>query len=129
MKYLHLVILSLMLIFAVLQWNDIDGPIWMLVYIATAFLALLAYKQSCIPCTMAWALIVTLSAIHMLVGVSPGVITFLETNAYTEIFFPMNEKKPYIEQTREALGLLIILFYCVIALLQSYKKGRGASSK
>ena len=78
----------LMLFFAALQWNDIDAPIWISIYLVTALLALITYKQICLTCSVAWALVTTLLASYMLIGVAPGIINFLESNTYTEIFSP-----------------------------------------
>jgi len=112
----------MMILFAALQWNDIDAPIWIFIYLATALLALISYKQICLACATAWTLVIILLATYMLVGIAPGVVNFMESNIYTEIFFGMNDTKPYIEQTREALGLLIILFYCTSILIHTYIK-------
>ncbi len=119
MKRFHLAILFLMLIFAALQWNDVDAPIWVSIYLITALLALITYKEICLTCSLAWALVTTLLASYMLIGLAPGIVSFLESNTYTEIFFAMSDEKPYIEQTREALGLLIILFYSAGILIHT----------
>lgn len=109
----------MMLIFAALQWNDVDAPIWISIYLVTALLALITYKKICLTCSIAWALVTTLLASYMLIGLAPEIVSFLESNTYTEIFFAMSNDKPHIEQTREALGLLIILFYSTGILIHS----------
>lgn len=119
----------MMVLFAVLQWNDIDAPIWICIYLTTALLALITYKEICLPCTIAWTIMVVIFAIYMLMGVIPAVFNLLENNAYAEIFFAMNNSKPHIEQTREALGLLIILFYCATILIHIYTKQKHTSPK
>jgi len=122
MKYFHLAFLFLMLIFAALQWNDSDAAIWVSIYLVTALLALITFKRICLTCSVAWALVTTLLASYMLIGLAPGIVSFLESNTYTEIFFSMSETKPYIEQAREALGLLIILLYSVGILIHTCLK-------
>ena len=109
----------MMLIFAALQWNDVDAPIWISIYLIAALLALITYKKICLTCSVAWALVTTLLASYMLFGLAPGIVSFLESNTYTEIFFSMSDDKPHIEQTREALGLLIILFYSAGILIHT----------
>lgn len=111
-----------MLVFAALQWNDVDAPIWVSIYLVTALLALITYKQICLTCSVAWALVTTLLASYMLIGLAPGIVNFLEANTYTEIFFAMSDDKPYIEQAREALGLLLILFYSAGILINTCTK-------
>ena len=129
MKYFHLVLLFIMILFTALQWNDIDGPIWIFIYLATALLALITYKQICLACTIAWTLIIILLGSFMLIAVVPGIVNFLEANAYTEIFFVMNDDKPYIELMREALGLTIILLYCVSILIHTFLKKKHNKSE
>ncbi len=111
----------MMLVFAVLQWNDVDANTWIVIYLATAILATIAYKNICQPCTITWAFLVSLFAIFMLIGVAPGLSDLIAKNAYTDIFFAMDDNKPYIEQTREALGLFIILIYCFSVLVFQLK--------
>ncbi len=123
MKYFHLAFLFLMVLFALLQWNDIDRLIWLSIYLAAALLAFLTYKKNCQPCIIAWACLIIVFAGYMLIAVIPGVANTLEPNAYTDIFFSMHDKT-YMEQTREALGLLIILFYSICILIQIYMKQR-----
>lgn len=122
MKRFHLFILLIMLLFAALQWNDNDGLIWMALYLIAALLAFIAYKEICLPCTLAWAAMVSLLTLYMLIAVSPSLIEVIKTNAFTEILLTMSNNKPYIEQTREALGLLIILFYCCSIFIYTYVK-------
>lgn len=119
----------MMILFAALQWNDIDGPIWVCIYLATSVLALIAYKEICLPCTIAWTIMVAILSIYMLMGIIPGVFNLIENNAYAEILFAMDDSKPHIEQMREALGLLIILFYCTSALIHTYMNQKHTSQK
>ncbi len=111
-----------MVIFAILQWNDADGLIWICIYLAAALLALLVYNEICLPCTIAWASLTILFACYMIIALAPGLVNFIEANTYTEIFFSMNDEKPYIEQTREVLGLSIVLLYSVSILIHIFKR-------
>jgi hypothetical protein len=117
MKYFHRLFFINMLIFASLQWNDIDRFLWVSIYVVAALLALIAYTNICQTCTIAWACLLIVFSVYLLVALAPGISDYLEANAYTEIFFGMKEDKSYIEQTREAMGILIILFYCVCLLI------------
>ena len=42
-----------------------------------------------------------------------GIAAYLQKSNYQEIFSDMSDDKPYIEQVREFLGLLIVLLYCI----------------
>ena len=111
-----------MLIFAILQWNDVEAPIWLAIYLATAVLALIVYKEICIPCCIAWATMVIIFNIYLLIGVIPDLNILLTNNTYTEIFSAMDDNKPYIEQSREVLGLFIIFAYCLVILIRQLYK-------
>ncbi len=117
MKKIHLLFFYVMLIFAALQWNDVDAPIWLVIYLATAILAFIAYKEFCIPCCVAWATIVIILNIYLLIGVIPGLNNLLTNDNYTEIFSAMDDDKLYIEEAREFLGLFITLGYCIVTLI------------
>lgn len=116
-----------MIIFALLQWNDLDGQLWICIYLATALLALLIYNNICLPCIIAWASLLVIFSGYMLIGLVPTLVDFIDANAYTEIFFGMSDDKPYIEQAREILGLLIILIYSIGNLIHIYLKRRRTS--
>ena len=122
MKNFHLLFFFIMLFFAALQWNDIDAPIWLVIYLTTAILAFIVYKEICIPCCIAWAIAIMVLTVYILIGVLPGLNMLISNNAYYEIFFAMSDDKPYIEQTRESLGLFIILVYCSSVLILLFKK-------
>jgi len=119
MKQFHLLIFIFMLIFAALQYNDIDAAIWFSVYSTAAILAGITYAEVCRICGIAWACLLIIFTSYLLIALAPGISDYFEANAYTEIFFTMRDDKPYIEQTREAMGLIIVLIYCIFILIHS----------
>lgn len=121
MKVLHIFFSFLMLSFAALQWNDPDRVIWIGIYVATALMALIAFTEVCKSCVQAWAIMLSIISLIMLIQTLPGVITFVQTSNYGEIFSPMTEDKPYIEQVREFLGLLIVMIYSIYVAILFYK--------
>ena len=122
MRLLHFIFTLLMLGFAALQWNDPDRIIWISFYLTTALMAMLAITNTCKPCLRAWAMILSVITVIMMTQVFPGVVTFIQTSNYREIFAAMNDEQPYIEQSREFLGLFIVLFYCIYVACVSYQK-------
>ncbi len=111
----------MMLFFAFLQWNDIDRGYWILIYLAASILALIAVLQFCNTCIIAWAILLIISCIFMIVPILDGVITFFHSSNMSEYLSEMQNDKPHIEQVREFSGLLIIIFYSIITLVNSYK--------
>ncbi len=122
MKAIHIVFALLMLSFAALQWNDPDRVIWISIYLATALMACLVYYDICNPCLQAWAILFCLITFIMILLVFPGVIEFIQNSNLQEIFSTMSDEKIYIEQTREFLGLLITLSYCIYIVIKYYKQ-------
>ncbi len=120
MKYFHLLALLMMLAFAALQWNDPDAAIWITIYVCCAILALIAYKRICTPCITVWAILVLLFSIYLFSLTSDGIYQIFEHGKISELFEPMQENKPYIENTREVLGLVIIWLYILITLLSLF---------
>lgn len=118
---LHILFIILMLSFTTLQWNDSDRLIWIGIYFATSLLALIAYTGICKSCIRAWAIMLSIITLIMLMQAFPGVITYFQVSNYGEIFTSMTEDKPYIEQVREFIGLLIVLIYCTHITIQVYK--------
>ena len=112
----------LMLSFTALQWNDPDRLIWIGIYFTTALLALMALIELCESCVRAWAIVLCLIAIIMIALVFPGVVTFLQISNFQEIFSTMEDNKPYIEEMREFLGLLIITVYCIVIVFFQNKE-------
>jgi hypothetical protein len=95
MKYFHLAFLFLMVIFALLQWNDIDILIWLSIYFAAALLTVLTYKKDCQPCIITLAFFIIVFACYLLIAITPGVVNTLEPNAYMNIFFQHARQKTF----------------------------------
>lgn len=111
-----------MLAFAALQWNDPDAPAWITIYVCCAILGLIAYTNTCAPCTVAWAILVFLFSIYLFTQVSDGIYPILKHGSFNELLDPMQDDKPYIENTREALGLALIWFYILVTLLSLFHR-------
>ena len=121
MNFMHLFFAVLMFSFAALQWNDPDRLIWIGIYITTALMALTASVEVCKSCVRAWAIMLCIISLIMMAKISPEVFKIIQNHNYQEIFSTMSDDKPYIEQTREFLGLLIVLLYCLYVFFL-YKK-------
>lgn len=53
MRYVYIVLCLLMLLFAAVQYNDPDGPIWMAIYLVPAIWAgLAAFQRHLLPLTL-----------------------------------------------------------------------------
>jgi len=103
MKYTHLIISILFLLFGVLQYNDPDFFIWIPIYLFVSFVAFASYKGLKFP-------VITLVVLIML-GIwlatyFPSFITWIQ-DGMPSITGSMKAETPYIEHVREFGGLLI----------------------
>lgn len=103
-KIKNLILFILFVIFAVLQLNDPDGKLWFSIYFIVSLICLYnTFKP--VPKSILILSIIALmsySAFHFSLF-----IDYLNTENKEEIFGEMVYDKPYLEGTREFIGLLL----------------------
>ncbi|WP_100613021.1 transmembrane 220 family protein [Confluentibacter lentus] len=114
-KIINIVLFILFVLFAFVQLNDPDPMVWFTIYGIVAFICLIAnYKK--ISKILLWIFIIALviySTRHF-----SYFIDWFKIDHKEELFGEMVYEKPYLEGTREFLGLLI----AVIALAYQLKR-------
>ncbi len=110
-KAINVVLFILFFLFAIVQLNDPDPILWFSIYFLTAILCLTANYKS-IPKKILWILVIAflLFALYHF----SYFMDWIKIDHKEELFGEMVYKKPYLEGTREFLGLLIAagaLFY------------------
>ncbi len=103
-KVINLILFGLFGLFAFLQLNDKDGLIWFSIYGIVALVHLYAFFKP-LNRIFLWILFAGL-LIYCLVHF-PYFQEWLQVNNKSELFGEMVYEKPYLEGTREFLGLLI----------------------
>ncbi len=125
MKVLNLVLAVLFLLFAFVQINDPDPVLWILVYGAMAVACVLAAFRYYYP--IALVVLILLFAACAVTYI-PGVLDWLQSDDRSLLFDDLAKMQyPYIEESREFLGLLI----CIAVLIMhwiSYRRIRKAYS-
>ena len=106
----------LFLLAAVLQWNDPDPWRWLLVYLAAGVVSISANFRPSIWRLAAAVAIVTM--LWVLVDL-PGVAQDFQ---FGSLVSSMKAEDPSIEKSRELLGLLIVLAWMIVILLDCRKK-------
>ncbi len=94
----------LFVLFAIVQLNDPDGILWFSIYLMVAFICLISVFKR-IPSYILWIIfggLLVYSAFHFTLF-----IDYLGRDHKEEIFGKMVYEKPYLEGSREFLGLLI----------------------
>lgn len=91
-------------IFAIVQLNDPDGVLWFSIYILVSMICLFANFKTIPKLILTFTItgLLIYSAFHLSLF-----IDYMQTENKKEIFGAMVYEKPYLEGTREFLGLLI----------------------
>jgi hypothetical protein len=124
MKAFNIIFAILFVLFAALQYNDPDPYIWMPIYLYAAVLCWQAFKGKYYPkAYLIGILIYAIYAIY-LVFTKDGVIDWIEKHNAEGITKTMHAEKPWIEDAREFLGLLILIVVLLIDFLYAKKRRR-----
>lgn len=121
MKVFNIFLGVLLLVCAGLQYNDADPLIWMTIYGYAALVCFMAaagkYKR--------WMLLVGIVAFaaYMLSFV-PGLESWFYEHDHENIAQSMKATKPWIEETREFFGLLILIIVFLFQYLNMRRHRR-----
>ncbi|WP_052823454.1 transmembrane 220 family protein [Neotamlana sedimentorum] len=115
-KGVNFICFAIFIVFTLLQINDPDPVLWIIIYGFVALLFLFAnfYKYP------KW--FIGLVIVGLIVYGSfyfSSVIDWLQTENKNEIFGEMVYEKPYLEGSREFLGVFIAAFALVVLLKQT----------
>ena len=117
MKYINILFICLFIIAAALQYNDPDPWLWMPIYLYAAFLCFLAvkkrYKRTLYFIGLAFY---GCYAIYLLID-KTGVLTWANEHQAESIVHSMKAAKPWIEETREFFGLLIVIVVLIANMI------------
>lgn len=120
MKVFNIIFAVLFLGFAALQYNDPDPLIWITIYMAMVLVCVLAVKKRHYKLL---SIILALFYIGYAGLLSPSIIVWLQSEDRSQLFDELAKMEyPYIEETREFLGLIICLFVLAINYLYFDKR-------
>jgi hypothetical protein len=117
MKALNLFFIALFVVSAALQYNDPDPYVWMPVYLYGAFLCCQALRRIYQPVLYIAGLVVYISYALYLLFDGTGVLNWLFEHHAETIMQPMKTAKPWIEETREFFGLLLLILALCINMI------------
>lgn len=116
MKIFNLIFVVLFVLFAALQYNDPDPYLWIPLYLFAAALCWLAFRQKFSPTIYLLAIaIYTIYAAYLFFN-KDGMLDWIREHQTENIAAEMKATKPWIEATREVLGLVIM----IVVLLVNY---------
>jgi len=119
MKFFNIFFSVVFILFAVVQYNDPDAYLWIPIYLYPALLCYLKFIQKPISTIAYWAgfLVFGVYAIYKMFDTN-GIIDWVQFHNASNIASTMKAEKPWIEESREFFGLLIILIVLGINYIQ-----------
>jgi hypothetical protein len=122
MKIFNLISCILFILFAGLQYNDPDPYVWMPIYLYAAVLCWLAFRNKYFPFAYLLGItIYTVYAIYKFVDEN-GVWDWITLHHAENIAGEMKSTQPWIEETREFFGLVILIVVLLINYFYAKRK-------
>lgn len=129
MKVFNIIFCFIFTVFAILQYNDPDPYLWVPIYLYTAILCGLAAGSRFYP--KAYALGIIMYSVYAVYKVfdANGLLDWLNLHHAENIAETMKAEKPWIEESREFFGLLILIVVLSFNYILVVKKLKRNSSK
>ncbi len=124
MKVFNILFSLLFLIFAGLQYNDPDPYIWIPIYLYAAVLCWLAFKNKFYPAAYLFGIAIYAGYALYLFFTRDGVLDWVQKHNAENIAGSMKATSPWIEDTREFFGLLILIIVMAVNYIYAKRKGR-----
>ncbi|WP_257666614.1 transmembrane 220 family protein [Parapedobacter tibetensis] len=124
MKAFNIICSILFVLSAALQYNDEDPYIWIPIYLYGALLCYLAARKKYLPKAYLLGIVVYLGYAAYLLFFSQGVIDWFQHHPTKDLVQSMKADKPWIEETRELGGLLILIVTLAINWFVGWKRKR-----
>ena len=109
MKIFNLIFCVLFVFFAALQYNDPDPYVWVPIYLYSAVLCYLAAQKKFHPRAYLLGIIVYGAYGAYLFFDKTGVLAWVKEHHSESMVQTMKAEKPWIEESREFFGLLILI--------------------
>ncbi len=123
MRILNFILAALFLLFAFVQINDPDPVLWILIYGAMSALSIMAIFKFYPRKVMIGLLVIFI--LYSFVYI-PGVIEWLQQENKAALFDDVAKMQhPYIEESREFLGLIICIATLIFFLILSRNQAKA----
>ena len=122
MKAFNLIFCLLFVFSAALQYNDPDPYIWIPIYMYGAVLCWLAFRNKYYPKAYLIGIIIYLVYAIGLFFWKNGVLDWVTKHNAEDIAATMKAEKPWIEETREFFGLMILIIVLLIDYFYARKR-------
>ncbi len=122
MKIFNIFFSFIFIISAVLQYNDPDPYVWIPIYLYGAILCWLAAKNKFYPTAYIIGIIGFAAYAAYFFFTENGVLDWIQKHNAENIAASMQATKPWIEDTREFFGLVILIIVLLVNLVYAKKK-------
>ena len=122
MKVFNIFFCFVFIVFAALQYNDPDPYIWMPVYLYAALLCWFAFRNKFYPA--AYLTGIAVYAVYALYKAfdENGLIDWITKHNAQNIADTMKAETPWVEETREFFGLVILIVVLLIDYVYAKKR-------
>ena len=110
------------ILFAAVQYNDPDPYVWMPIYLYAAVLCWLAFRNKYFPGAYLLGIVVYLGYAVYKFFDKNGVWDWMTKHDAANIAGTMKAEKPWIEETREFFGLVILIVVLLINYFYAKRK-------
>jgi hypothetical protein len=124
MKVFNILFCILFLISAGLQYNDPDPYIWIPIYLYGAILCWLAFRNQFYPKAYLFGIVIFAGYALYFFFTENGVLDWIQIHNAENIAASMKASTPWIEDTREFFGLVILIVVLLVNLVYAKRKGR-----
>lgn len=122
MKVFNIIFCFIFIVFAALQYNDPDPYLWIPIYLYTAILCWLAsQKKYYLKAYLMGIAFYSLYAIYKVFDAN-GLLDWLNVHHAENIAGTMKATKPWIEESREFFGLVILIAVLLVNYFFAAKK-------
>lgn len=122
MRIFNIIFTILFVISAGLQYNDPDPFVWIPIYLFGAFLCWRAAQGKHFRSLYITAIVIYSAYALYLFFDYNGVLSWANEHAAESLVQTMKAEKPWIEETREFGGLLILIFAMAVNLIYSVRQ-------
>jgi hypothetical protein len=120
MRLLNIFLMLIMLLFAIVQYNDPDGPVWMLIYMLPAVWAgIAAFRNS----ALAGRMVNTLLIVSMFAAALGVLYYWPDAEGWwrQEVWWE-------VESAREGMGMMVVFIVLFVVWLSRPRKNTGSDS-
>lgn len=125
MRIFNIIFCVLFIVAAALQYNDPDPYVWIPIYLYAALLCYLAAKRKYNPLLYVLGLVVYAGYAVYLFFDKTGVLSWAKEHNAESIAQSMKATEPWIEETREFGGLLILIMVLLINMVYFRRRKRA----